>query len=166
MLAKAHDTKIWSAWHDQHYPFIFRYALSRLGNHQDAEDIASEVFLEAMKGIARFKYRGRPILAWFYGIAHHLVSRRRRETSRATRLVEKQANIQPQTTEFENASLESLTLQTALERLKPQHREVLVLRFLLELPTRRVAELIGKTEAATYSLQVRAIGSLRGKLPK
>jgi RNA polymerase sigma-70 factor (ECF subfamily) len=120
--------------------------------------VASQVFLEALKSIDRFRYTGKPVLAWFYGIAHNMVSRRRRQQPRTTGLEEAEAAMAGG---FEEASVTSLVLRNALDQLKPDHREVLVLRFMLELPTRRVAELLGKTEAATYSLQVRAASALR-----
>jgi DNA-directed RNA polymerase specialized sigma24 family protein len=45
----------------------------------------------------------------------------------------------------------------ALEKLKKEHREVLVLRYLLDMPTKDVARAINKSEQATYSLLFRAL---------
>lgn len=159
--AQARDPAAWSAWHDQYYGLIYRYAHARLRNQEDAEDVASQVFLEAMKSIHRYRNTGKPVLAWFYGIAHHMVSRRRRQQGRTTEIGDA-----AEVTEdgFEETAVRSVTLKKALDRLKTDHREVLVLRFLLELPTRRVAEILGKSEAATYSLQVRATEALRKAL--
>ena len=87
--AKAGDASVWSLWHDRHYPLLYRYAYSRLQGHEDAEDVASQVFMEAIKGIGRYRYSGRPIIAWFYGIARHLVSKRRREAGKTTPIAER-----------------------------------------------------------------------------
>src|SRR5262245_58762720 len=81
--AKEHEPAGWAQWHDRYYPAIYRYAVARLRNHEDAQDVASQTFIEAMKGIQGYRDRGRPILAWFYGIARHLVSRRFREVKRS-----------------------------------------------------------------------------------
>jgi len=161
--AKARDAAVWAAWHDQYYSFVYRYAAARLQSPDDAEDVASQVFLEAIKGIDRYQYRGRPILAWFYGIAHHLVSRRFREARRQVALsdVESGAAIAEG---GEEALVQALALRTALARLKSEHQEVLRLRFLLDLPAAEVATLLGKSEAAVHSLQVRAIAALRRQL--
>ena len=159
--AKARDPEVWARWHDELYPFVYRYAYSRLRSREDAEDIASQVFIEAIKGIQRYDSRGRPILAWFYGIAHNLVSRRFREGSHTTSLLEVEAVHSPRN---EETLVESLQVRMAMDRLKPEHKEVLTLRFLLDLPTKQVAGMIGKTEAATYSLQVRAMEALRREL--
>ncbi len=160
-LAKVRDSSVWSVWHDRYYGLIYRYAYARLLNVEDAEDAASQVFLEALKSIHRYRDTGRPILAWFYGIAHHMVSRKRRQVRQTSDLQEAEA---VQIEGFEEASLTSLVLRQALDKLKRDHREVLILRFILALPTRRVAELLGKSEAATYSLQVRATTALRKAL--
>jgi len=159
--AKTRDPAVWSAWHDQYYALIQRYAYSRLRSNEDAEEVASQVFLEAIKGIDRYSYRGRPILAWFYGIAHNLVARRHRDRAREKLLADVEGATAARAPDNEEATLSRLVIHTALEKLKPEHREVLVLRFLLELPTREVAAILGKGEPATYSLQVRATGALR-----
>ncbi len=160
-LAKLNDTNVWSVWHDRYYDVIYRYAVARLANAEEAKDVASQVFLEALRSIGRFHYKGRPILAWFYGIASHMVSRTRRQQKDTNDLSEAEAIP---VEGFEENSLKSIVLRQALDKLKPDHREVLVLRFMLGLPTRRVAELIGKSEAATYSLQVRATTALRNRM--
>ncbi len=163
--AKARDALVWASWHDQYYPLIYRYAYSRLSSRSDAEDVASQVFLEAMKSIGRYDYRGRPILAWFYGIASHVVSKRRRQLGRSEQLPDMELLLDTQKLiTIEDASLTRVMLYEALSRLKPEHRDVLVLRFLLDLPSSQVAEILGKSEAATYSLQVRAMNALRRDL--
>jgi RNA polymerase sigma-70 factor (ECF subfamily) len=159
--AKARDPEVWARWHDEFYPLLYRYAAARLRSETDAEDVVSQVFLEAIKGIDRYSYRGRPILAWLYGIARHLVSRRFRESSRTIPL---SPDVDYAAPDLHADTLTSIELRTALEKLKDEHRDVLVLRFVVGLPTRQVASILGKTEAATYSLQVRAVQALRREL--
>lgn len=160
-LAKSGDRAVWTAWHDDYYPLLYRYAYARLGNATDAEDVASQVFLEALEGIGRYQHRGQAILAWFYGIARHLVSRRFRQRGRTAPL---DGDFEDSLNRFELVSEERIAINAALGRLKPEHAEVLILRYLLDLPIRQVANLIGKTEQATYSLQVRALMAIRGLL--
>ena len=164
--AKERDPAVWAQWHDLYYPFIYRYARSRLASQQDAEDTASQVFLEAIKGIDRYQDRGRPILAWLYGIAGNLVSRRYRENKRTVAVSSIPAVPELLVTEQHSALLETLTLRSALDKLKTEHREVLILRFVLDLPTGEIARLLGKSEVAVYSLQVRATDALRRELAR
>ncbi|HWO73463.1 MAG TPA: sigma-70 family RNA polymerase sigma factor [Dehalococcoidia bacterium] len=161
--ARAHDPEVWSMWHDQYYGLVHRYAAARLRSAEDADDVASQVFLEALKSIGRFTYTGKPVLAWLYGIASHVVSRHLRQRSRDAG---EPGEAVAASEGFEDASVTSIEVQQALEHLSDEHREVLVLRFVLGLPTKEVAQLLGKTEAATYSLQVRASAALRKRLSR
>lgn len=61
--AKSRDSSVWAAWYDRYYGNLYRYAYAKLGRREDAEDLASQVFVEALKNIDRFTYRGRPVLA-------------------------------------------------------------------------------------------------------
>jgi RNA polymerase sigma-70 factor, ECF subfamily len=57
--------------------------------------------------------------------------------------------------------LDSIDVRRALERLTDEQRDVLILRFAVGLTSRETAALLGKSEAAIYSLQVRATAALR-----
>ena len=161
-LAKAGNTSVWATWHDEYYPILYRYAYARLGSVQDAEDVASQVFLEAWRGIKGYQERGRPVLAWLFGIARHLVSRRRRQDRNGTPVsLDEYAELDASA----GGDLDDrLVLYEALRKLKAEHQEVLILRFLVDLPLKEVSDLLGKTDAATYSLQTRALTAVRGVL--
>lgn len=158
-LARARDPAVWSRWYDQHFPTLYRYALARLGSREEAEDVAAQVFLQALAAIDRYRYRGRPVLAWFYRIAHNLVADRLRSPAR--RLAQGEGH-EPEGGQPDSESLlDGIELQRALDRLKPEQREVVVLRLRMGLSTRETAQLLGKSEAAVHSLQVRAVENLR-----
>ena len=65
---------------------IYRYLLARLNEPADAEDVTTEVFMQAMKSLPSYKPRGTPLLAWLFRIAHNQAinhmkkSARRKET--------------------------------------------------------------------------------------
>jgi RNA polymerase sigma-70 factor, ECF subfamily len=155
--AKAREPTVWSRWYDDYYGLLFRYAAARLGDRGEAADIASQVFLEALHSIDRYTYRGRPILAWLYGIAGNLVSARLRQARRTqTRDALDEAGSDPTATH-----LESLALREAIARLTTDQREVITLTFVLGLPVKEAALVLAKKEATVYSLQARAIANLR-----
>jgi RNA polymerase sigma-70 factor (ECF subfamily) len=154
--AKGREAEVWSQWYDQYYSPLYRYAFSRLSSREDAEDIAAQVFVEALKGIGGYKYRGRPILAWLYRIAHNLVAARYRKLSRAGPL----AGDGPAMHDPE-AGLDSLVLREMVRRLTPDQREIITLRFFAGLSTAEIARLLDKKEATVYSIQVRAVAALR-----
>jgi RNA polymerase sigma factor (sigma-70 family) len=62
---------------------IQRFAVSRLGSREDAEDVAQEVFLVLHRGLAR--YEGRSSFGtWLLGIAYHVTCRRLRQRARGS----------------------------------------------------------------------------------
>ncbi len=63
------DTKFFSELYEEYYPKIFGYILRRTANLQDAQDVTSETFLKALKGLKRFRWRGISFSAWLYRIA-------------------------------------------------------------------------------------------------
>ena len=157
--AKLRDEETWSAWYDRYYRVLYRYALARTGTREEAEDIAAQAFVRALEGIDRYDYRGRPVLAWLYRITHNLVADHNRRDRRKPAIRLEDAPMHD--LHDHGIEVSNIELQDALARLKPDHREVLVLRFLVDLSHRETAAIMGKTEAAVYSLQVRAIDNLR-----
>jgi RNA polymerase sigma-70 factor (ECF subfamily) len=159
--AKADDDAVWDEWFDAFYPKLYRYAFIRLGRRAEAEDLASAVFLEAVRQIDRFQYTGRPVLAWLYRIAHNLVDDRVKQAGRGPE-PEDIAQSTPITST--DALTSDVDLMNALNELSDEQREVIILRFYLSMSVQDVGELIGRSTAAVFSLQARAIVNLRERL--
>ena len=189
--AKARSPEAWTEIYTSHYAAIFRYAKARVFDETTAEDLASAVFVGALKGIDSYKYRGRPLLAWLYGIARNVVASYQREVlaprgeelkegldlprrviwhlMRRPRRDDVQAAgqdlIETVSDEGDPAMMvDRLDLRDALANLPAMQREVVILRFLVGLSAQEVAEVIGKKPTAVYSLQARAILALREQL--
>ena len=77
------DRGAFSVLLDELWPVILAFAHSGLGHHQDAEDVAQEVFVRICACIADFD-RGRDGVAWAFAIAGYevLTERRRRQRRR------------------------------------------------------------------------------------
>ena len=68
----AGDESAFVALYDRWAPRVMRFALSRLGDREDAEDVAQEVFLAALRGLS--SYQGRSCFGtWLLGISYHLI---------------------------------------------------------------------------------------------
>lgn len=158
--ARARDPVTWSRWFDEYHSPLFRYAAVRLGDREEAADVASQVFLEAMGAIDRYSYRGRPVLAWLYGIASNLVAAR----LRAARRTLPQEWLPDAGLDTTDGHLESMALQAALLDLSDDQREVVLLTAVLGLRAKEAASILGKKVATVYSLQARGMANLRRKL--
>lgn len=161
----ARDADAWRTLFDENYRRVFGYAYVRTGTVADAQDVASNVFAEAVRGIGTFRYRGIAVTAWLLRIAHNetvdLLKRRRRRAE--TRI--EAGTLDGLTARDEIAeSGEWRDVSDALEALKPEQREVVQLRLIEGRSVAEVAALLGKTEGAVKVTQMRALKSMRKRL--
>ena len=160
---RARDQQAWTALFEATHELVYRAALSQVGDPHLAEDVMAQVYLEAFRGITRYRDRGRPITGWLLAITRHrsldAVRRRQRERRWWVRLVRGQR--EPEASEgARSASL----LHPALARLTPEQREVLHLRFVEDLSIEEIAVLTGRSANAVRQMQFRALRRLRAAL--
>jgi RNA polymerase sigma-70 factor (ECF subfamily) len=153
---RALDHQAWAELYDRHHAQIWRYAYGRTGSRDAADDVAAQVFTEALSAIHRYRYKGRPMLAWLYRIARNLAAKQAREERRAA----PDSYVEPSGGSPEE-QVDAIVLADALQRLTADQREVVALRFYAGYSTRELAVAMGKRESAVYSLEVRAIAALR-----
>jgi RNA polymerase sigma-70 factor (ECF subfamily) len=163
---RVHDPEAWQQLFREQYQRVYNYAYLRTGNTADADDIASNVFAEAARGIDRFRYQGAPVAAWIFRIAHHeTVDALKRRKRTATVSIDEPAAADTLQARDEFASADEWRdVSAAMGKLKQEHRDVLMLRLVEGHSVTEVAVLLGKTEGAVKVMQMRALHSLRGKL--
>jgi RNA polymerase sigma-70 factor (ECF subfamily) len=164
-LLAAGDAAAWRQLFDENYDRIYRYAWARTGNVADAEDIASSVFTEAVRGISKFEYRGSPVVAWLFRIAHNesadLLKRRARTP---TSTLESDDALVAPAGDGLAARAEWREVADAIGALKEDQRNVLQLRLVEGHPVKDVAAMLNKTEGAVKVTQMRALQALRKRL--
>ena len=161
--AQAGDQSVWEEWYQDYYRPLFRYAYLRLRSRLEAEDTVAQVFVEAYRGIGRYRHSGKPLLAWLYRIAHNVTYDRLKAASRRPEQAE-EAGDQMAFRDGPEANLISMDLANAIEALTPEQRDVIVLRYFMSMSSVEVGAALGKTQPAVFSLQSRALASLRSKL--
>lgn len=146
--------------YDVQYPRVFRYLLWRLRDRDAAEELAAEVFATALKAFQKGT-EPRQVGSWLVGIADHLASRsfRRQRTERAAS--EAGLTVEQDPEELVLGRMASAALWSCVNALSPEHQQVLLLRVVAGLSAREVGEIMGKTEEAVRSLQLRALQALR-----
>jgi RNA polymerase sigma-70 factor, ECF subfamily len=147
------------AAYDSALPQVYGYLLGRCGSTALAEDLTAETFLAAVDAVRRAD--APPMNAgWLVGVARHkLVDHWRREARerRGLRAVGSDPTRGGAGSDDPwDEQLDALAAKTALDRLTGDHRAVLTLRYLDDLPVARVAQILGRTLHATEALLVRA----------
>ena len=124
---------------------------------EDPEDLLGEVFLQVARDLRRFQGDETDLRRWVFSIARNRVidaGRRRRRRPRALGPPpERPAPDQPPPIEP--------ALLAALAELTDEQREVVVLRFIADLPSEEVAVIVDRPLTAVKALQRRAIARLQ-----
>lgn len=159
--ARAKDEAAWSQLFDENFHPLYVFALTRVHNHHAAEEIASQVFEEAIRGIGKFRYRGAPLRAWLFRIAHNLASDHVARLARRPEdaLYEAAAQLD----ELREAGVRTDFLR-GLNALTEEQRLVIVLRFVNDLSVEDTAHVIGKSEGAVKMAQARGLERLREEM--
>ncbi|WP_250281995.1 MULTISPECIES: sigma-70 family RNA polymerase sigma factor [unclassified Frankia] len=168
--AQQGDGEAFGELYDLYMDMVFRYVYYRIGSRTAAEDIVSETFLRALRGIRTFTWQGPDIGAWFITIARNLIIDSRKS---------RQAQLEFPTDDIlsagrdhvvsgpEESVLDVITgraLMDAVRTLSPDQQECVVLRFVEGLSVRETALAMGKNEGAIKALQYRAVRALARRL--
>lgn len=136
---------------DQHYDKIYKYCYFRLQNRDLAEDITQETFL---RFFASETYRDTgQALQYLYTVARNLCV----DEFRRPRNEELPDNL---SLDYEEGIVTSIDMRTALNRLSEEERELILLRYINEVPLSVMGKLYGMSRFALY----RRIQSITKKL--
>ena len=146
-----------AAFYDQAAPEVFRYlARALLGDRATAEDLTQETFA-AVVIAAR---NGRPealTMPWVIGVARHkLVDHYRRAARDERRLALAWAQSMDSVELEVVDSADPAQVLEMMCRLSPEHRLVLVLKYVDELAVQEIASTLHRSLHATNSLLSRA----------
>ncbi|MCC6831179.1 MAG: RNA polymerase sigma factor [Thermoleophilia bacterium] len=140
-----------------------------MGPPADAEDACQEAFVKAHRALGRFD-PNRPFRPWLLAIVANEARDRRRREGRATRLLEHAAALLPPDGAADDERERALArvgvheLRHAFARLREDDRRILALRFLLDLPEREAAAVLGCATGTVKSRTARALGRLRAAI--
>jgi RNA polymerase sigma-70 factor, ECF subfamily len=175
--AKERVPQAWDEIYARNYPPVYRYIRARVFDDSAAEDLASSVFLAAVRGMQAYKYQGQPLLAWLYRIARNVVTDHQRamfrQQSASASMLDLPRRVFGHDMKREAAAppsadpsllVEQMDLRKAMAQLPEAQREVLLLKFFVGLDAKEIAALVGKEPAAVYSLQARGLQALRHHL--
>jgi len=146
------------AVYDAALPYVYGYLLARCGRAVLAEELTSETMLSAVDALKREPPNSLST-AWLLGIARHKLVDYWRRLGREERSLRTLATRDMGSDQVEDpwdVHLDSLRARETLERLAAQHRTVLTLRYLDDLPVADVAGILDRTVHATEALLVRA----------
>lgn len=133
----------------------FRLAFGVLGDRQAAEDATQDAALTAWRKLVNVR-RGFPIEPWFLAIVANRCRKMWQHRSRRGAVPERES-----CRSVAGDVADRLDIQQALERLVPEQRLIVVLRFYFDLPLEESARIAGIPVGTAKSRLHRALTSLR-----
>lgn len=141
-------------------PSLRRYARGLVSDRDRADDLVQDTLERAWSRFPLWRKRGE-MRAWMFGIMHnHFIDRLRAERSRPEDSAGDNLPDLPQRP-LQTDALEVRDLDRLLQRLPPEHREVLLLVGVEALSYQQVAEVIGVPVGTVMSRLSRARARLR-----
>jgi RNA polymerase sigma-70 factor (ECF subfamily) len=145
---------------------IWTFIIYSVGDAPQAQDILQTVFLKAFRGLGGFRYRS-SLFTWIYRIARNECRNYRRRRGvppmPLEAIIGSRDEIDGRSGRPE-ADVDRAVLRTALLRLSPKLREVVVLRYLEGLSYDEISRVLGLAPGTVASRLNRALGELEAYL--
>jgi RNA polymerase sigma-70 factor (ECF subfamily) len=163
------DTGAFDTLYRTYFRRIYNFAMRRLGDGAEAEDVTQEVFAAVFSCLDRFEGKSE-LLVWIYGITRNILNNRLRRRG-GVRLISLE-ELPPEASPVDlgpgpaaEAREALFRIQDAIEQLPHDQRRILELRHGRRLAIRRIAEIMERSEDAVKSSLYRARRTLASKLP-
>ncbi len=145
---------------------VCRFAAMVAGSDADADDLAQEALLKAVRNLDRFDPAKGTVDAWLWRIVANVAKDSHRARARRAGLWQRLAaawSTEP-AANVEDRALESITwheLLIAIRRLPERDRTLIALRFGADLDLAMVGEAVGLSADSAGQAVLRALGRLR-----
>jgi RNA polymerase sigma-70 factor (ECF subfamily) len=157
---------------------LFSYALRLLQDRFDAQEVAQDALLRAIRALtARYdeeRCRDLDLRPWLFRITRNLAYNWRRARRYSAEVPLTEANDGPgQSFRSQRAAERTLddleqqaSMQMALDRLSPGVRDLILLRFMEEMSYSEIAAVVNSSESSVRGKVFRALRKLRKALEK
>jgi RNA polymerase sigma-70 factor (ECF subfamily) len=147
-----------------HHEYVYRLAHALLGHAQDAEDVTQEVFLRVYKGLPGYQADRASLRTWITQVVVNTCQRQRRrnfvrrlwyspppsaDDGESLDLADSSAWGAPEGQVLQ-AELRR-TVHEMLDRLRPEHRTILILHYYMDLSCPEIARALNCAEGTVYS---------------
>jgi RNA polymerase sigma-70 factor (ECF subfamily) len=146
---------------ERHRRHVYRLCYRFVGNHEDASDLAQDVFVRAYRGLRGFKGQS-SIGTWLYRIAVNVsLNKVASKTPPQEPIAESAAAPFEHPAEALMRGERAEQVRAAIARLPRKQRATLILRIYHELPHEQIAGILGSSVGAVKANFFHALGNLR-----
>lgn len=155
----------------RYFDRVYSYLLVMLGDAHRAEDATQQVFLRMLEALPRYERRSQPFRAWLFVMVRNHAIDHLRQMHRIEPVGDEELHRRSeQVAEPAEQALPVLDwisdreLTMFIGRLPLPQRQVLMLRYMLDLSTDEIATALGRSTADVRKLNERALAFLRARL--
>lgn len=155
--------------YELHAEKVRRHLTRALGDRHAAEDVTQQVFLKVVAALPGFEQRGVPVEAWLFRIVGNCVVDHARRNGQlevedpfvlARRLERQAGGVRSEL----SARLAAAGFEEMVSSLPPLQRQVLILRYQLDLSNSKIAAVLGRSHGAIRQAHYAAIRSLEARV--
>jgi RNA polymerase sigma-70 factor (ECF subfamily) len=155
------DAELVRLLYAEHAGAVYAFCVRWTGDAQRAEDVVQEVFLRAWRNLSTVDLQTRPVRPWLLAVARNLLTDLHRARGSRPQLVDDARLAQVPAPDELDRAVESWQVAAALQRLSPEHREVLVHSHWMGRSVGEIAALLGVPPGTVKSRTYYALRALR-----
>jgi RNA polymerase sigma-70 factor (ECF subfamily) len=148
---------------ERHRRAVYQLCYRFVGNHEDASDLAQDVFVRAFKGLAKFKGDS-SLSTWLYRVGVNTCLNRVSVKRPATESIDASPRVDERAADPLDLVMRderAVVVRRAIEQLPPKQRATLVLRVYQELSHEEIARVLGSSVGAVKANFFHALGNLK-----
>ncbi|HKW01273.1 MAG TPA: RNA polymerase sigma factor [Vicinamibacterales bacterium] len=148
---------------ERHRRAVYQLCYRFVGNHEDASDLAQDVFVRAFKGLGKFKGDS-SLSTWLYRVGVNTCLNRVAIKKPATESIEASPRVDERAADPLDLVMRgerAVVVRRAIQRLPPKQRATLVLRVYQELSHEEIARVLGSSVGAVKANFFHALGNLK-----
>jgi RNA polymerase sigma-70 factor (ECF subfamily) len=151
---------------ERHRQRVYQLCYRFVGNHEDASDLAQDVFVRAFRGLRGFRGHS-SIGTWLYRIGVNVCLNRVSVKTLVTEDLDARQHVDARTESPAERILKqerAVRVRAAIAQLPRKQRATLVLRIYHELSHQEIAEVLGSSVGAVKANFFHALGNLKKQL--
>ncbi len=148
---------------ERHRRSVYQLCYRFVGNHEDASDLAQDVFLRAYRGLGRFRGQS-SIATWLYRIGVNVCLNRVSVKKPRTESIQERQYVDTRSESASDRILRderAVRVRTAVAALPRKQRAALVLRVYHEMSHREIADIVGTSVGAVKANVFHALRNLK-----
>ncbi len=159
------DADAFGQLYDKYFEKIYRFIYYKISHQETTEDLVSLTFTKALENLDKFRTNKGSFSSWLYKIARNTVIdyyRTKREVKNIDYVydIHSQQNIEEDMTKDQQLQ----NIREKLDALKPEQREIVIMRIWDELSYKEISQIINKSEASCKMTFSRAIKTIKASL--